>query len=313
MEEIFETSSENYIKFGKKIIDVIMSDTGEFWFNAKQCALALGYTDTKQIISYIDSEDKIQLHKISHHSKIYRGHPHTLYLTEPGLYELLIISRKPKARKFRRWITRKVLPSIRKYGYYKLKEEYEKEKIEIIDKINYLQKQKTILEQDLKKESFPKEAMIYVIDYSNEKEVYRIGMTNDMEKRKQIYNTHTLHKQPVVLTKIINCPRRLEACMKAMLYNYRYKNRKDFYVCSLKIIKNAILDCVRNIKRIDCQTGGSQINNIPKNLIIANNERIKIINKKIHQINNKIDSINKINFENYLFNQRKNLLKRQNF
>jgi prophage antirepressor-like protein len=41
-----------------------------------------------------------------------------IFVTESGLYDLIIQSRKPAARKFRKWITSEVLPSLRKYGIY---------------------------------------------------------------------------------------------------------------------------------------------------------------------------------------------------
>ena len=39
-------------------------------------------------------------------------------VSEPGLYRLIFMSRKPEAKKFKRWVFHEVLPSIRKYGYY---------------------------------------------------------------------------------------------------------------------------------------------------------------------------------------------------
>ena len=42
----------------------------------------------------------------------------TNFVNENGLYDVILDSRKPEARKFRKWITSEVLPSIRKYGYY---------------------------------------------------------------------------------------------------------------------------------------------------------------------------------------------------
>lgn len=46
------------------------------------------------------------------------GKQEMLFVTESGLYALIIRSNKPEARKFRKWITAEVLPSLRKYGFY---------------------------------------------------------------------------------------------------------------------------------------------------------------------------------------------------
>jgi hypothetical protein len=47
------------------------------------------------------------------------GAQEILIVNEPGLYNVIFQSRKPEAKAFRRWVTHEVLPSIRKYGYYK--------------------------------------------------------------------------------------------------------------------------------------------------------------------------------------------------
>ena len=46
----------------------------------------------------------------------------TAIINEPGLYSLVIRSRKPEAKSFRRWITHEVIPSIRKHGLYAVDE-----------------------------------------------------------------------------------------------------------------------------------------------------------------------------------------------
>lgn len=97
----------------------------------------------------------------------------------------------PKAKKFKYWIIHDVLPSIRKYGYYKTKQDCEKDRINIIKEINILKKKYEKLKSHLKKEKYPKGGLVYVIDYSDDnEEIYRIGITDNMKKCKQVYNTH---------------------------------------------------------------------------------------------------------------------------
>ncbi len=113
----------------------------------------------------------------------------TMYINESGMYKLISRSRLEKAQKFSDWVTEDVLPSIRKYGYYKMKKSYEKEKNDLLEKINYLEKQNKLIINDMKKEKFPNGALVYFIDYSTddnyEKNVYRLGATDDMNKRKK--------------------------------------------------------------------------------------------------------------------------------
>ena len=118
------------------------------------------------------------------------------------MYSLLIQSRLEKAKKFKLWITKTVLPSIRKFGYYKLKKEHEDHMNEIMKKINFLEKQNDKLKNELKVENYPDGLLVYIVDYTDEQEnMYRLGKTDDMKKRKKIYDTHTIFKKKVILMK----------------------------------------------------------------------------------------------------------------
>lgn len=174
-----------------------------------------------------------------------KGQPQSLYLNEAGLYTLMIRSRMKAAEQFSDWITHEVLPSIRKYGPYKLKKELEEKFDGMVEKINFLEKENKKVKQenkkmenDLKKEKYPTGALVYAIDYSTEdEEIYRIGMTRNMKTRKRVHDTHNLHNHKVVVLMETTCPIKLESCIRSMLYDYRYKNKKDFYICNIKKIK----------------------------------------------------------------------------
>ena len=208
-----------------------------------------------------------------------KKHPHSVYINESGLYSLMLSSRLPKAKKFKKWITSEVIPSIRKYGYYKLKKKYENKITNIMKKINYLEKQNKKIKNDLKKEKYPEGGLVYVIDYSeDDEEIYRIGMTNNMNKRKKIYDTHTLHKKNIVYLLETICPLKLETCIRSLLYDFRFKNKKDFYVCELKKIKKAFKICKKSISCLN-QNGGNILENKIKNLKIKQRQIIKKISK----------------------------------
>lgn len=86
----------------------------EVWFVGKDVAEALGYSDTNQAIrKHIDEEDKLtrQIDGIGQKREMY-------IINESGLYSLVLSSKLPKAKEFKRWITKEVIPSIRKYGGY---------------------------------------------------------------------------------------------------------------------------------------------------------------------------------------------------
>ena len=90
---------------------------GEPWLVGKDIAEALGYTNPrKALIDHVDDEDKGV-------TKCYTpgGDQDMTIINESGLYSLVLSSKLPTARKFRRWVTSEVLPSIRKTGGYTAK------------------------------------------------------------------------------------------------------------------------------------------------------------------------------------------------
>ena len=271
MNEIFVTLDANYIKFEDKNITVIIDNNNNTWFNANETAIALGYKYPKDaVITNVDKTDKIKLSDINIDIKIDK-HPHSIYLSESGLYSLMLSSRLKKAKKFKLWVTQDVLPSIRKYGFYKMKTKYEKDYEDILHKINKLENNNKHMKNDLKKEKFPEGGLVYIVDYTDEQEnAYRLGSTDDMNKRKKIYDTHTLHKKPVVYKKEIQCPIKLEDCVRSLLYDYRYKNRKDFFICKLSKIKLAFKKCLSSMKCVN-QNGGT-------------NNEIKLLKNKAKKI-----------------------------
>lgn len=87
---------------------------GEPWLVGKDVAMALGYSDTDQALrKHVDDEDKL--------TRQFNGSGQSRNMTvinESGLYSLVLSSKLPGAKKFRRWVTAEVLPSIRKTGAY---------------------------------------------------------------------------------------------------------------------------------------------------------------------------------------------------
>jgi prophage antirepressor-like protein len=308
MKNIFETLDENYILFDKIKIHIIIDNTDKIWFSCKEILSSLEYKDIKDAMKvHIDKDNKIQLKNINHSINT-KQHPNTIFINESGLYKLIFKSKMKKAKIFTNWVTNDVLPSIRKYGYYKMKKTYEKDKNDLLEKINYLEKQNKLMINDMKKEKYKNGAVVYIIDYGDdpnyeanlksskddflpqkksatfcsEKNVYRLGSTDDMNKRKKIYDTHTLHKRPVVEKYFTEKAVQLESCIRSMLYDYRYKNKKDFFLCNRDIIKKAFKNCIKSIKNMkDIQKGGyNEIDTLKLQLDKLDKE-IENINKHI--------------------------------
>lgn len=94
-------------------------------FCAADVCAALGIEDTSRAVSRLDDDD-VELIRVEHAT----GGKHASFVTEAGLYQLVLGSRKPQAREFKKWVTGEVIPEIRKRGYYSLYEHQLKEQRE---------------------------------------------------------------------------------------------------------------------------------------------------------------------------------------
>ena len=87
------------------------------WFLGKDVAEILGYSKTRDALSrHVDNEDKQQIFT----STVGPSGSLCTYINESGFYSLVLSSKLETAKKFKHWVTSQVLPSIRKFGYYKL-------------------------------------------------------------------------------------------------------------------------------------------------------------------------------------------------
>lgn len=102
----------NNAEFGK--VRTIVENE-EVWFVGKDVAEALGYSNPlKAIRDHVDDDDKGMNKTFTPAG----GKQQTIFINESGLYSLVLSSKLPTAKKFKRWVTLEVLPSIRKHGGY---------------------------------------------------------------------------------------------------------------------------------------------------------------------------------------------------
>lgn len=100
--------------FNALTLRTLTDGNGDPWFVAKDVCDALGYTNASKAISdHVDPEDKLNNESLS--SLGQRG---GWLVNESGLYSLILSSKLPTAKEFKRWVTHDVLPTIRKHGAY---------------------------------------------------------------------------------------------------------------------------------------------------------------------------------------------------
>ena len=146
----YKTFSNN--EFGEiRVLEI----EDEPWFVGKDVAIILGYKDTSDAIKkHVDEEDK-GVGEIPTPG----GKQNMKVINESGLYSLIIGSKLPNAKKFKRWVTSEVLPSIRKHGTYMTEDTIEKALtspdflIQLATKLKEEQEKSKQLEDKLEKNS----------------------------------------------------------------------------------------------------------------------------------------------------------------
>lgn len=95
-----------------------ITQKGEIWFVAKDVCEVLELGDVSKAVSRLDDDEKG-----TNSIPTLGGNQEMLMVNEFGLYSLILGSRKPEAKAFKRWITHEVIPSIRKTGKYEAPKE----------------------------------------------------------------------------------------------------------------------------------------------------------------------------------------------
>ena len=116
-----KNANTNYVTkeflFNDQQVRTVVRD-GEPWFVGKDVAIVLGYGNTKDaLLSHIDEEDRAILQR-SENATFEIPNRGLTIINESGLYSLIVSSKLPTAKEFKRWVTSEVLPTIRKHGAY---------------------------------------------------------------------------------------------------------------------------------------------------------------------------------------------------
>ncbi|NCB17313.1 MAG: phage antirepressor protein [Synergistales bacterium] len=106
--------------FNSSEVRVVRDEQGEPWFVAKDVCEVLELVNPSEALKALDDDERNTLRI----SEGIRGNPEMNIISESGMYTLVMRSNKPHARKFRKWVTSEVLPSIRKTGSYAAPQTY---------------------------------------------------------------------------------------------------------------------------------------------------------------------------------------------
>lgn len=126
---------------------IYLDPYGQIWVKLTDICNHLEINKPSEVAKRLDPEDLCEV--------IFRGHMNstlkTFLVNESGLYTAILRSNKPMAKKFKRWVTKEVLPSIRKTGSYSInKQPHELSLVEILEKCLASEKDRLRLEEENK-------------------------------------------------------------------------------------------------------------------------------------------------------------------
>lgn len=103
--------------FNDAMVRGCLDDRGEPWFVARDVCQVLDIANSRDAVAGLDDDEKITVANPDGNPRA--GIPHEMtIISESGLYALVFRSRKPEARRFRKWVTAEVLPALRRQGWY---------------------------------------------------------------------------------------------------------------------------------------------------------------------------------------------------
>jgi len=162
--EILENIPEKLKIFeGKKIRTLIDSETKELWFIAQDVLRILQDNpkpDVSNATKDLDSDEKGRFKIVSTNSEDIRLKDTTV-INESGLYSLILRSRKPVAKPFQRFVTKEVLPEIRKNGYYIKDNLTDEQEIKLVTEVVKKYDRRFI---DLRREAMIEFVIKYLVD-----------------------------------------------------------------------------------------------------------------------------------------------------
>ncbi len=113
------TSELQVFNFGAEEVRVVKDEHGEPWWVAKDVCGVLGIDKYRDALTRLDDDERGSVLLDTR-----GGEQRASTINESGLYSLILRSRKPEAKAFKKWITSVVLPAIRKHGGYQMTEGY---------------------------------------------------------------------------------------------------------------------------------------------------------------------------------------------
>jgi prophage antirepressor-like protein len=271
---------DNILKYKDEKVFIVLDIHNNIWLKMKDVFKILGYNNTSKAVQNTSVYNKYKLKYKYIKVRPTRGvplkniQPSAIFINESGLYQLLTNSTKPIANEFKDELFTNILPSIRETGTYKeaskknsnLKELNER----LINQIKKVEEENNYYE-DKHAYKPTKNSYIYILKKNiGRKNCFKIGYTDNIEKRLKVYKTGSPMKL-IYYIPIIFDGLQTEQCVKSINKLHKLKNKTDdLCFLSLNKLKESIKDCLKSLKLHICNCAFCKkkfkINNMDKHI-----------------------------------------------
>ena len=242
------------LKINNSEIMIVYDIDGNIWFGLRDVVKALEYNNYKKAVARLKINKKyiklyFKIHGTPQGVPSKGTHPNKKFINESGLYELLSKSTKPLARIFMDKYFTDIMPELRKNGQYILN----KQEMTKTNEINKELEQENIeLKNNLRNIVYPDGPALYLITkILYHKKYYKLGFTENLNKRLKAYNTglpNKIYYNYFIMVK----NKHIDTCMKKIMKNKEFIKNKEFYLAKLSRILEFIKSCEKSLDKICC-------------------------------------------------------------
>lgn len=210
-------------KFNGRTIEVIFDENNDPWFRGKDVAESLEYANVKKVLfEHVSKQYKLKLGDLSrNHDGLSYNKKLAIFISESGLYELVMRSRMPVAELFKDWMYSKLLPDIRRKNNY-----------EANLASHFTENVMDVKELAKKREEY-KKGFVYFATSDNlqAENIYKVGHTQNLEHRLEQINSSFVYENDFMkyfrILEVDDCVAvKFELCEKLNINHVR----GDFYV-----------------------------------------------------------------------------------
>ena len=256
----FQTDFE--YMFDKKPIRVFRDEYNNIYFIAKDIAEVLDYKEPKKAIkNHVEKNEKLSYREYIQKIRGYpmyplKLHPDTVLINESGFYSLIMTSNMPHAKKFKRWVTEDILPSIRKTGSYNVN----KKELENVDTTKLLLENtvRLLIEQfNCDKKDFTGQNVMYFafVGFFEDRFIFEFGESSKYSGEKGREIAHKNNKdfpcfEPIGVYQCANslvCEGLFRDLIKKTNHIYKYKTYTELFTINTK---EELLDMKKHMKDI---------------------------------------------------------------